>query len=152
MILIYHPKVQLQKLGALRERYMGDLQGKAVSPTAMLSENPSIEKTELFAGRAVKWWNTSVLQYLSTLPARDMPYEILVVSHGGWIGTLVRTLVNSRKLRTAEGIAIGKCLNVSVTKIEMEDNRNGTVTKYGDISHLVGKVVETNPDELIPHF
>jgi broad specificity phosphatase PhoE len=111
-----------------------------------------MEKTELFAGRTIKWWNASILQYLSNLPARDTPYEVLIVGHGGWIGTLVRTLVNSRKLKIAEGIAIGKCLNVSVTRIEMEDNRNGTVTKYGDISHLVGKVVQTNADELIPHF
>lgn len=127
---------------------MGNLQGQAISPNAITSGNLSIETTELFAGRAVKWWNNSVLQYLSALPARDAPYEILVVSHGGWIGTLVRTLVNSRKLSVAEGIAIGKCLNVSVTRIEMEDNRNGTVTKYGDISHLVGNWVETNVDEL----
>ena len=139
---------------------MGDLQGKPLLPAATLSENPttmqsensSIEKTELFAGRTIKWWNTSILQYLSNLPARDTPYEVLIVSHGGWIATLVRTLVNSRKLKIAEGIATGKCLNVSVTRIEMQDNRNGTVTKYGDISHLVGKVVQTNADELIPHF
>jgi len=141
---------------------MGDLQGKPLSAAARLSENPttmpsvsensSIEKTELFAGRTIKWWNTSILQYLSNLPARDTPYEVLIVSHGGWIATLVRTLVNSRKLKIAEGIAIGECPNVSVTRIEMEDNRNGTVTKYGDISHLVGKVVQTNADELIPHF
>jgi len=117
----------------------------------MLSGNPSIEKTELFAGRAIKWWNTSILHYLVTLPARETPYEILVVSHGGWIGTLVRTLVNSRKLK-AEGITIGKCLNVSLTRIEMEDNQNGTVTKYSDVSHLVGKFVETNADVLTSHF
>jgi broad specificity phosphatase PhoE len=126
---------------------MGNLQGQAFSPTATASRNNSIETTELFAGRAIRWWNR-ILQYLSTLPVRDTPYEILVVSHGGWIGTLVRTLVNSRKLRTAEGVAIGKCPNVSVTRIEMDDDRNGTVTKYGDISHLVGKWVETNADEL----
>jgi broad specificity phosphatase PhoE len=131
---------------------MGDLQGKAVTPTTLASQNSSIEKTEQFANRAVKWWNTLILQYLSALPARDTPYQILVVSHGGWIGTLVRTLINSRKLMKADDITIGKCLNVSVTKIEMEDNRNGTVTKYGDVSHLVGKFVETNADELITHF
>jgi len=153
-ILVYHPTVQLQKVGALRERYLGDLQGKAItSPIAKLSssENPSIETTELFGSRTVKWWNGYILQYLSNLPSRDTPYGILIVSHGGWIGMLVRTLVNSRKLRTATGIAIGKCLNVSVTRIEMEDNRNGIVTKYGDTLHLVGKYVQDNADELIPH-
>ncbi|KIM79625.1 hypothetical protein PILCRDRAFT_823162 [Piloderma croceum F 1598] len=146
-ILAYHPTVQLQKIADLRERHMGNLQGQAISPTATASGNRSIETMALFASRAVRWWN-KFLQYLSTLPVRDTPYEILVVSHGGWIGALVRTLVNSRKLRTAEGVAIGKCLNVSVTRIEMDDNRNGTVTKYGNISHLVGKWVETNADEL----
>lgn len=126
---------------------MGNLQGQAISSTATASENRLIESTALFAARAVRWWN-KFIQYLSTLPVRNTPYEILVVSHGGWIGALVRTLVNSRKLKTAEGVAIGKCLNVSVTRIEIDDNRNGIVTKYGDISHLVGKCVETNADEL----
>ena len=28
----------------------------------------------------------------------------------------------------------------------MDDNVTGTVVKYGDISHLVGKIVETNVD------
>lgn len=28
----------------------------------------------------------------------------------------------------------------------MDDNVTGTVVKYGDISHLVGKVIETNVD------
>jgi broad specificity phosphatase PhoE len=124
-----------------------------MSPGALAQNNLSIETSESFVGRALEWWNNSVLQYLSTAPARDTPYQILVVSHGGWIGTLVRTLVNSRKLRTAEGIALGKCFNVSVTRIEMTDDRDGRVTKYGDISHLVSKRVETiNADEVIPHF
>jgi len=147
IILAYHPTVQLQKIADLRERHMGNLQGQAISSTATASENRLIEPTALFAARAVRWWN-KFIQYLSTLPVRNTPYEILVVSHGGWIGALVRTLVNSRKLKTAEGVAIGKCLNVSVTRIEIDDNRNGIVTKYGDISHLVGKCVETNADEL----
>lgn len=153
-ILEYHLKVQLQKVEALRERHMGDLQGKAVSRVSLLSDNPSIEKMELFVGRAVEWWNTFILQYLSILPARDTPYQVLVVGHGGWIGKLVRTLVNFRRLRTAEGIVIGKCRNVSVTRIEIKGDGNCIMTKYGDISHLVGdKLVETNADEqLIPHF
>ena len=125
---------------------MGDLQGKAMS-TGISAQNASVEKMELFADRVVNWWNTFILQYLSTLPTRDTPYEVLIVGHGGWIGTLVRTLVNSRKLRTAEGIVFGRCPNVSVTRIEMEDNRNGSVAKYADISHLPsGKCVETNAD------
>jgi broad specificity phosphatase PhoE len=146
MIVLYHPEVQLQKIEALRERYMGDLQGKKNS---RFSDHSSIEKTELFYSRAVSWWNTSILQYLGDLPTRKDPYNVLIVSHGGWIGTLVRTLINSRKLKTKEGVFVGNCFNTSVATIEIETNGTATVVKYGDISHLIRKVVEVNSDEQV---
>lgn len=125
---------------------MGDLQGK---PISKFPDTSTMEKTEEFYGRAVEWWNLSIIHYLASQPARDRPYDILVVSHGGLIGILLRTLINSKKLRRAEGVSIGKCFNVSVTIIEMDDDEKGTVIKYGDISHLIRKVVETNADEVV---
>lgn len=132
---------------------MGGLQGKLMTPENQSLYSSSIEATTGFAARAMSWWKTSILDYLSTLPERNTPYDILVVSHGGWIGLTVRTLVNSGKLRVAEGTAIGKCFNTSITQIEFGDNVNGrgALIKYGDISHLITKkVVVDNADEIPP--
>lgn len=94
----------------------------------------------------MNWWDTSILRYLSRQQARNTPYHILVVSHGGLIGTLISALLEQNRLRIAEGVFVRKCFNVSITRVEMDDNVTGTVVKYGDISHLVGKVIETNVD------
>ena len=105
-----------------------------------------MEGKESFIARSVNWWDTSLLRYLSSQQARNKPYHILVVSHGGLIGTLIRTLVKQKRLRMAQGVLVGKCFNVSITRVEMDDSVTGTVVKYGDISHLIGKVIETNVD------
>ena len=114
--------------------------------SSLISEDPSVEPKEDFIARSVNWWNTSLLRYLSCQQTRNKPYHILVVSHGGLIGTLIPTLVKENRLRMAPGVFVGKCFNVSITRVEMDDNVTGTVVKYGDISHLVGKIVETNVD------
>lgn len=111
-------------------------------------DSSSIEKMELFYARAAKWWNASILQNLSDLPTRDEPYNVLVVSHSGWIGMLVRTLINSKRLKMKEGVSMGKCFNTAVVTIELEVDGTGTVVNYGDISHLIHKVMETNADDL----
>lgn len=127
---------------------MGDLQGKVFSSEAMSKYSHTMERSEDFAVRASKWWSTT-LQRLSELQAhQEQPYNVLIVSHGGWIQTLMRTLVNSRKLKVAKGVAINSCLNVSVTTIETDGNRKGVVVKYGDVSHLITKAVASNADEL----
>lgn len=139
--------MDINPLPLTQQQNMGNLQGKVYSPGVMTQHSASTERPADFAGRAIKWWN-STLQSLSSLPERDLPYRVLVVSHGGWIQTLVQTLVNSRKLRVATGVVIRSCLNVSITTIEMGGGRKGVVVKFGDISHLITKAVTRNADEL----
>jgi len=100
-----------------------------------------------FACRAVTWWNRTILQPQSSLPAGRAPRHILVTTHGGFIGILLRTLIGSRKATCAEGVVIGKALNSSVTIIKIE-NGKGTVLQYGDVSHLVDKACEEGADEI----
>ncbi|KAF7980164.1 hypothetical protein HWV62_39629 [Athelia sp. TMB] len=166
VIIQYHPTVQLQKVEALRERvrekphrylldlhssrqqHMGDLQGLIYTPEAMTMHKDTIEKTPDFQGRAIQWWN-ALLQQLASLPAQEQPHNVLVVSHGGWIQTLVHTLEGSRKLTVAKGVSMGMgCLNVSITVIETDGGRKGKLIRYGDVSHLIAKAVASNVDEL----
>jgi len=73
-----------------------------------------------------------------------------VVSHGGFIGTLVHTLIARRTVKCKEGVVVaGKCLNASVSVIEFDEKAEGILVKFGDIGHLSGdSVVQTNVDEL----
>lgn len=133
-------------------KYFGDLQGTAGTRFALASDSHAIERADAFNSRATNWWNNTLLPYLSSQPQRDSPYEILMMSHGGFIGTLVRSLIKEKQLSKPEGVFIGQCFNVSVTKIEMEDNQKGEVVQYGGLSHLLGvkqTVIESNADENI---
>lgn len=110
--------------------------------------NDTVEHGEIVKARTIAWWNKSILQRTASLPPKGTPYRILVVSHGGFIGTLVHGLINSRKAECAEGVVLGPCYNTSVSVIETKD-RKGTVVMYGNISHLGEEhVMETNADEV----
>lgn len=66
------------------------------------------------------------------------------------ISTLVRNLLGSRKIRAAAGVVVVECKNASVTVIELHcGSGKGILTRYGDVAHLVDRVVETNADELV---
>jgi probable phosphoglycerate mutase len=83
----------------------------------------------------------------------------MVVSHGGFIGVLTRTLLRSGKLKCADGVRPTKCGNTAVAMVEISADEGGsdgrwvlskaTLVGYGDVSHLdVVESLETNADEL----
>ncbi|TCD70924.1 hypothetical protein EIP91_000830 [Steccherinum ochraceum] len=74
--------------------------------------------------------------------------NILVVSHGGAIGTLVIQLLGSRKLRCAEGVVVGRCINASISVVEVRASGNGVLLSYADTTHLEEtlELVEVNAD------
>lgn len=77
---------------------------------------------------------------------REDPWNILVASHGGFIGTLVMNLLGRGRLRCADGVVIGRCWNGSISEIELGEDEKGTVVRYADLSHLQEDVVEGNAD------
>ena len=89
--------------------------------------------------------------------SRSSPYHVLVVTHGGIIKTMVTELVSSGKATVADDtIVFGfrKCLNGSVTLIDIETTGAAKVVKYADIEHLdrehlAQRVVEINVDEMV---
>lgn len=127
---------------------MGVMQGKAFDATNFAKYGHTLETSEDFEYRINKWWSRT-LQTFSALQDRVPPYNVLIVTHGGLIRTLVRTLVGSRKLTIAPGVATDTiCLNVSITQIEIDGSGKGVVIRYGDTSHLITKAVENNADEI----
>lgn len=140
-------QIELMERSDLRERYMGQLQGRQFVSDAHLKKwmksDETVEKTEVFGARAIRWWEEDVLARISGLPARKDAYNVLAVTHGGFLTTLVHKLVQTRKIRWEMGmsIAVPTCYNASVTVIEVEEDGQGHLERYSDISHLAGAVV-----------
>lgn len=134
----------------------GDLQGKSSSSAGfrlVVSADETVEPAEVFAARVVGWWKKAIMQRTLALPPREGAHNVLVTSHGGFIGTLVRTLIGSGKARCAPGVVIATVPNSSVTIIEVERDGLGTIVQFGDVGHLTQKLeeemMETNVDEAV---
>ncbi|KAI9065381.1 phosphoglycerate mutase-like protein [Trametes sanguinea] len=165
IILERHPGVQLQTTEALRERYMGDWQGELIATRGNPPAN--LEPINTFTSRSMKWWNDTIARHVQRRSAllnaglgsrpvigvdgeqdgREFePVHILVVSHGGLIGTLVTNLVGSRKVAVAEGVEIGRCFNASISVVDVEESGKGVLVSYADTTHLSMEVLQENAD------
>jgi len=128
---------------------MGDLQGQVYGtrPAGKMETGPALVK------RAVTWWRRNIVEYTASLVPREEPYNILAVSHGGFLGTLMKSLIGAGDLELVDGVALTASLpNASVSLIEW-DGLKGRVLKYGDDGHLAraGRL-EQNVDELVPLY
>ncbi|KAI8989772.1 phosphoglycerate mutase-like protein [Trametes punicea] len=168
IILDKHPGVQLELTEALRERHMGDWQGANVLKRGQPPTN--LESIIHFMARSLKWWNETIVRHvqrkaaqLKALPQtneastgmeemeegaerRFEPVHILVVSHGGLIGTLMTNLVGSRKVEVPEEVTIGRCFNASITVVEIDEDGQGVLVSYADTTHLNADILEENAD------
>ncbi|KAG6833075.1 hypothetical protein H0H87_011820 [Tephrocybe sp. NHM501043] len=152
VILVHHPGIELQKRVELRERFMGELQGKAYqTKTQAGSVDRTMESGAFFAARAETWWLKDILDGTALLPTKSEPYQILVTTHGGFIGTLTRSLIHSRRASCAPGVVVERCLNTSVTIIDVDHKRSGLIMQWADASHLnesSDETVKENVDEI----
>lgn len=131
---------------------MGENQGKKISWGFESLGVGDLETSTAFGARAIAWW----ADMLQSLPLPRLgegqesaePYSVLVTTHGGFINTLVKKLVRTGTIRCGEGVVIWKCYNCSISIVEVEQDRKGTLVQYGDVSHLQkGDAVENNADE-----
>ncbi|EEB92724.1 hypothetical protein MPER_08727 [Moniliophthora perniciosa FA553] len=161
-ILDFHPGVQLCKVKELSERHLGGLQGKLLSEKrAFLATfpggiDPTAEPAEAFAHRALKAWDDHIVPLVSkpipttrlvtgvqggeyrTKEVQPDRHEVLVVSHGGFIGALVQNLLLTKRVVPLNESTIWswKCYNASITTIDLDKDGKGRLLKYSDISHL----------------
>ncbi|KAG5715689.1 putative phosphoglycerate mutase [Termitomyces sp. T112] len=151
-ILANHPEVKLQKRVELRERFMGELQGKTQTTKFQAATVvKTMESGAFFAARAETWWMKDILHDAALLPPRGDPYHILVISHGGFIGTLMRSLIHSRRVSCAPGVVVQRCLNTSVTIVDIDHTGLGVIIQWADTSHLNDSSSENlkeNADEI----
>ncbi|KIY71066.1 phosphoglycerate mutase-like protein [Cylindrobasidium torrendii FP15055 ss-10] len=150
IILSHHPKVPLLQRAQLRERHLGQLQGKTYAEkraAVNINNDPTAEAGDVFLKRGLEWWDEMV-----TEAAQVGAANVLAVSHGGFISTLVKGLLRNGKV-TSEmadgGQNLWKCWNCSITSIDIDlETAAATLIKYGDTAHLDGKfkMVESNVD------
>ncbi|KAK2466758.1 hypothetical protein APHAL10511_001016 [Amanita phalloides] len=149
-IVAHHQSVTLVKQTDLRERFMGDLQGRQFTPGSRWASTAdgTAESSQAFIERINEWWDTCVLELAERPPKADgTPHEILVVSHGGFIGMLVRSLIRQQRLSCAKGVIVGACGNTSVSIVEVEADGKSIVTVFGDCSHLYEMSSADNADD-----
>jgi len=141
-ILCHHPNVVVHKDAALRERKLGELEGMQVG-TNLGRPPEGMESYAEFRDRAIGWWKDNIEPYVGAVNISKLhrlgPRDVLITTHGGFVGVLLRTLVNVDKtMRKADGVSISeKCHNGSVSVVEVDATRLcGILVEYSDISHL----------------
>jgi probable phosphoglycerate mutase len=131
-------------------QFLGDLQGQALSQiTPDAYRGPTVERVDAMESRAIKWWKDAIVKQITkTSTGTVAPQHILVVSHGGFIGTLIRGLLGGRHISQGTVTSIGRLLNTAVTEIEVEPTAGkGKLIRFGDVTHLSKSVIFLNSDE-----
>jgi len=163
IVLEKHPGVALQTHEALRERHMGNMQGQSIAAWRNSELPANMESAAAFVQRADRWWQDTIVRCAATASAAAAsggmdggarPEEerseqnVLLVSHGGLIHVMLQNLIESRKLRLAKGVHVGRYRfpNASVTVVEVGEDGRGTVVLFADTTHLDVELVEGNVD------
>ncbi|KAG8908529.1 GTP-binding protein gtr1 [Tulasnella sp. 403] len=147
-VLEFHPDVKLEIQPELRERNMGELQGKKrTSP-----ENPpSVEPMDKLVARILGWWDSTIVPLLDRRGDGNDTVNVLVIGHGAYLANLVRTLAAQRGFDTRLWSGSRKkALNTGISILEVEADGSGRLAVFSDVRHLEGMVddvVATNADD-----
>jgi broad specificity phosphatase PhoE len=128
---------------------MGELQGQVYGSHKLPIGESTIEMEHALRARALTWWREAIVGHTASLLPQEEPYNILVVSHGGFISTLVRSLTQSRQVTSEKVVLVPSLPNVSMSVIEW-DGEVWRLVKYGDASHLSAdeEALDHNVDEI----
>ncbi|KAG8908528.1 hypothetical protein FRB99_005888 [Tulasnella sp. 403] len=138
----------------LRERALGDMEGAPPGSRWNREVPKNAEPSVAFLTRCVQWWNSAIVPFAkipsSKLPGVEM-LNILVVSHGAYIGTLIRSGLVSLGY-DGRAVCKGKRLwNTSISIVMIEDGgKAGEIHYYAEIPHLLEPAADgpANADEV----
>lgn len=117
-------------------QYLGDMEGKHGSLMRRGGVPANAESGEALTARCLAWWDSTIVA-LARSKDIPSPINVLAVSHGAWIGTMIRRGLTSRNYRGRDKFG-GPLFNSSVTLVRVDEGGNtGEIVKYGDISHLL---------------
>ncbi|CAG7849361.1 SubName: Full=Uncharacterized protein {ECO:0000313/EMBL:CCA78077.1} [Serendipita indica DSM 11827] len=148
-ILQYH-QVYLVTMKELREKSFGDAEGLPIG-TKVKNRGESVAQ---FRARVLGWWTKVMSEHLSNDLFEEKPTILLVVSHGGFIRTLLEALTTQDGFSFEAKSHIGHIPNTGVTTIQVSDVSRGQIISCGDDSHLstFGEqeaALKINVDELL---
>ncbi|KAL0565850.1 hypothetical protein V5O48_016170 [Marasmius crinis-equi] len=172
-----HPGLSFVSTKKLRERGLGKIEGSHHTQASKILSafpggiDPSAEAFEVLYKRLMSWWDTDILG-LTKRPVQslDLPnhqnenekqHHILIVSHGGFIGTVVKQLLDTGRISDSSSspamTQMKWSLNTSITTIDIDESGEGTLVKYADIGHMLdavreGRIVEKNVDVLLAEY
>jgi len=159
--MAHHPGLELKLDPVLRERGMGALTGKNTHDMTSdwrAKAKETIEPHAEFLPRTLTFWRRLLSLYglpdSLIRPQQDAPYDILVVSHGAWIATLVRNALGRQGYTEHERVPpTNRVHNCSVALVSVHTNGLGQVELYDDYRHLVGNEMdEDNQPENAPEL
>ncbi|KAG8901028.1 hypothetical protein FRC01_009952, partial [Tulasnella sp. 417] len=116
--------------------YLGDMEGMHGSSMRRAGVPPNAESGQALVARCLAWWDDTIVPLARS---RDVSstVNVLAVSHGAWIGTMVRSGLASRNYRGRDKFG-GPLFNSSITIVRVDEGgKTGEIVKYGDISHLL---------------
>jgi len=133
---------------------MGELEGRYAD--VILGHAPrDMEPVSRMTARANAWWHEAVVPWIKAHEAAELGNgqgtagpgrDVLIVSHGGLIGILLRALRRGT-VRLDSAVRMTKCMNASITVIEVDPaTARGKIVRCSDTSHLAGPMVEQNVD------
>ena len=141
---------------------MGELQGVRGTKANTRHLPPSVESSQAFVDRTLRWWDTVIvpLSQAEIIPIRtanednedeveEEPILVLAVTHGAYIATLVHAgLIGEREFR-GRSVARGPVYNTSISVIQLDDGGStGEVLGFAHIEHLISPATTQNADEL----
>ncbi|WAQ87109.1 hypothetical protein PtA15_8A10 [Puccinia triticina] len=122
----------------LRERFLGDLEGKPREPKNMRVNSQSAEPPHAVLSRLLDFWNEQIIKS----PTSD---RILIVSHGGALRSLIESgLINRLNYKTPEQYSKESSFaNCSITTVEITP-QSQSILSIASVEHLQGKIQASN--------
>ncbi|KAA1102942.1 hypothetical protein PGT21_000720 [Puccinia graminis f. sp. tritici] len=122
----------------LRERFLGDLEGKPREPRNSRVNSQSAEPPHSVLSRLLDFWNDQIINS----PNTD---RVLIVSHGGALRSLIESgLINRLGYQTPTDYS-GDCsfANCSITTVEIT-SQSKSIKSIASVDHLQGKIQASN--------
>ncbi|TFK30199.1 phosphoglycerate mutase-like protein, partial [Coprinopsis marcescibilis] len=153
-ILGLHPHIEVKEDRQLRERFMGNMQGKKASKEGWhaLAHDETVETMSQLGQRTLNWWKSTILPLASKAKGGEGAHTtvVLAVSHGAFLITLLNELISENMAAYTGELPLSHCLNTSISILDLEsDDLPAVLVKHNDISHLSTSdvVVRINVDD-----
>ena len=130
-IAIYHPNTPIQFVQDLRERYLGEYEGKQKSDFGFNSQDYTVAYIHIKNGESVEELYNRAERFLHTIISQHPKDTVLCVGHNGINKALIAVITGKKDIREIEDQK-----NTSINIFEIDENKNHTIHALNCIKHL----------------